>query len=125
MFKEYFLAGMILPGTFKPVGNLTNPLNSLCAYRGILHTYCLGANMNLKTLVENVVFVACVGAAGYWLYHSIYSPSKPRKAEARYHENTQMEPFEEDDNINRRLDDCQRYVDPSLVQSCIKARSKP
>jgi hypothetical protein len=77
--------------------------------------------MTLKTLVENLIFLACVGAAVYWLYHSIYSPSKPRKAEARYHENFQREPFEQEENINRSLDDCQRYADPSLVQSCIEA----
>ena len=81
--------------------------------------------MSIKTLLENLVFLACVGAAGYWLYNSFYNPSEPRKAEVRYHENNQMEPFEDDDNINRRLDDCQRYIDPSLVQSCIEARGKP
>jgi len=81
--------------------------------------------MSLKTLLENLIFLAIVGAACYWLYHSFYHPSEPRKAEYRYHDNDQESPFEDEANVNRRLDDCQRYVDPSLVQSCIIARSKP
>ncbi|MGB5705201.1 MAG: hypothetical protein WBM41_00105 [Arenicellales bacterium] len=100
-------------------------MNTHCSMCYDVFGHTLGVrNMKIKGLVDSLIPLIILAAAGYGLYHYLISPPETAKTTARYQENDQETSFDQIEDGKGGLDDCYRYVNADHIQGCIEAKTK-
>ena len=80
--------------------------------------------MRLTGLVRDSVLFGFIAVAGYFVYQFITDGAGTTKG-YRYQPNEQHNSLEERVTESQSPDDCERYVNPEILTSCLEARAKP
>jgi len=80
--------------------------------------------MKVKGLIDSLIPLIILAAAGYGLYYYLKSPPESSKTTARYQENDQETSFDQIEDGKGGLDDCYRYISSDHIQACVDARTK-
>lgn len=81
-------------------------------------------NMKIKSLIDSLLPLIILAAAGYGFYYYLKSQPEPAKTTARYQENDQETSFDQIEDAKGGLDDCYRYTNADHIQACIEARTQ-
>ena len=74
--------------------------------------------MRLGTALKDLVWLAPVALAAYFLYSFMGMTEPDNGNSIRYRDNDQSTRFDQIEEVRGNLDDCERYANPSHVRAC-------